>query len=254
MIETWSEGIKNENMPEEALVSVVEEVRHHPWWPARASLALDLLAEAGVRPSATVLDIGSGWGLTLEALERAGYRVTGLDVSRRMLELIDRPGRRLIEADLNQAMPQGRGCYDAFLALDVIEHLEDDRSALRRMADLLRPGGSAIVSVPARPELFAEFDRLQGHRRRYLPGTLRAAFDRTGFIVKKIIWWGAWMVPMAHFTRSGASGKTYSDYLRLPPWPGPQLMKLAYAWERKRALQGKLRTGTSLFAVAGKQA
>jgi hypothetical protein len=44
--------------------------------------------------------------------------------------------------------------------------------------------------------------------------------------------------------------KTYTDYLRLPPWPGPLLMRLAYRWEHASALNGRLKTGTSLFAVA----
>lgn len=239
-------------MPEEALVSgsVLEKVARHPWWPARARMALDILREAGLQPPAAVLDVGCGWGLTLHALERAGYRVTGLDVSRRILETIDRPDLRLIEADLNQPLRDARPCFDAMLALDVIEHLDDDRAALGRMAGLLRAGGTAVISVPARPELFAEFDRMQGHRRRYLPGTLRAAFEGTGLAVRKIFWWGSWMVPLAYRMRAKSTGKTYADYLSLPPWPAPQLMRLAYAWERRRALAGKLRTGTSLFAVA----
>ena len=62
------------------------------------------------------------------------------------------------------------------LALDVIEHIDDDRAAVARLGSLARPGGIVIVSVPALPELFTEFDRIQGHRRRYLPETLRAAF------------------------------------------------------------------------------
>ena len=53
-------------------------------------------------PSADVADVGCGWGVNLDALEEAGYTVRGLDISRQVLERIDRPSRRLIEADLNQ--------------------------------------------------------------------------------------------------------------------------------------------------------
>ena len=64
------------------------------------------------------------------------------------------------------------------------------------------------------------------------------------------------MVPVLRRMRQKSSAtrqsvpKTYADYLRLPPWPAPLLMQALYAWEQPRALKGKLRTGTSLFAVA----
>ena len=256
MIEVWVKGTPDDNMPESMLVDTLENARRHPWWHARAKLALSALSKYGVTPPATVLDVGCGWGINLQALEKSGYSVAGLDISRRILEMLDLPGRRLIEADLNQEPPENAETYDALLALDVLEHLDDDQGVVRRFAKLLRPGGLAVISVPAIPELFSEFDHIQGHRRRYIPGTLNAAFDGTGLVVRQIFWWGAWMVPILRRMRKqtgnghASASKTYADYLRLPPWPGPPLMALAYAWEQKKALLGKLATGTSLFAVA----
>ena len=259
MILTWSKGPADDCMPQDILVETLKKVRRHPWWNARAKLALAVLRENGVQAPAKIIEAGCGWGVNLEALEKAGYSVTGLDISRRILEMIDRPGRRLIEADLNQAPPADFERADGLLALDVIEHLDDDRGALGRLARLVHPGGLAIVSVPALPELFSEFDRVQGHRRRYMPDTLRAAFVETGFSLRNVFWWGAWMVPIMRRMRAGkvsrhvSAGQTYADYLRLPPWPLPLLMNLAFAWEKGRALKGRLRSGTSLVAIALRQ-
>jgi SAM-dependent methyltransferase len=170
--------------------------------------------------------------------------------------MIDRPERNLVEMDLNRELPGDHPFFDALLALDVIEHLDDDRGAVCRMAELLRPGGLAIISVPALPELFSEFDEIQGHRRRYLPETLRAAFAGSGLTVRQIFFWGGWMVPILRRTRNRTAGqnkssaKTYLDYLRLPPWPIPALMRFACHHESKAALKGSLKSGTSLFAVA----
>jgi len=260
MIETWSHGPADENMPEAMLVETLARVRCHPWWLARARLALAVLKANGVMPPASILDVGCGWGVNLQALENAGYHATGLDISRRILELIDQPGRRLVEADLNQPPPAARQLAAGALLLDVIEHLDDDRGTLRRIAPLVLPGGTLVVSVPALPELFSEYDQIQGHRRRYVPETLRAAFDDSGFAVQKIFWWGGWMVPILRRMRqkstakARSASKTYGDYLRLPPWPLPLLMQGLYAWDHRRSLQGKLRTGTSLFAVARRTA
>ncbi len=113
-----------------------------------------------------------------------------------------------------------------------------------------------MLSVPARPDLFSEFDRIQCHRRRYLPETLGAAFKGSGLEVMQIFWWGAWMVPVLQRMRRGkpetsiGRPKTYADYLRIPPWPAPLAMKLLYRLEESRAWKGKLKTGTSLLAVA----
>jgi SAM-dependent methyltransferase len=256
MIESWSRGHADDCMPEAMLVETLAKVARHPWHHARSRLTLGLLKSLEVHPPASILEVGCGWGLNLSALERAGYAVTGTDISRNILEKIDKPERRLIEADLNQPLPPDAGEYEAVLALDVIEHLDDDQGAVRQMARLLRPGGVAIISVPALPELFSHFDEIQGHRRRYLPETLRRAVEGGGLEVLRIFWWGAWMVPILRRTRlHGGAGtparlKTYADYLTLPAWPGPPLLRLAYAIEEKFALRGSLKTGTSLFAVA----
>jgi 2-polyprenyl-3-methyl-5-hydroxy-6-metoxy-1,4-benzoquinol methylase len=155
MITTWSMGLANANMAEEILVEEVQLIRRHPWWQARAKLTLALLDRLGVRPPARVLDAGCGWGVTLAKLEQSGYQVVGMDVSRRALEMLDqeRPGRLLGEADLTRALPSGLERYDAVLALDVIEHLDDDRAGLERLAQLTNPGRALVVSVPALPEI-----------------------------------------------------------------------------------------------------
>ena len=254
MIHTWSKGDADDNMPENLLVDLEGTVRRHPWWQARARLAIAGLQRYGIAPPADILDAGCGWGTNLTALEAAGFRTRGLDISRRMLERLDRPDRTLIEADLTQPLAPNAAPADGLLALDVIEHIDDDRAAVSRLGELVRPGGVVIVSVPALPELFSRFDKVQGHRRRYVPERLQAAFAGSVLNGEKIFWWGGWMVPVLRRMRKSGdkdeSQKTYADYLRLPPRPAPWLMSLAYAWEHDRALEGKLKTGTSLFAVA----
>src|SRR5262249_42889993 len=234
-------------------------VHRHPWWRARADLTIALLRRMGIHPPSRVLDAGCGWGVTLSRLERSGYRAAGMDISRRALEKLDQPGRDLVEADLAKDLPPEFSPFDAVLALDVIEHLDDDRSAVANLGRLARPGGVVVVSVPARPDLFSEFDALQGHRRRYVPETLRAAFQGSGMTIERLFCWGAWLVPLLRRQRSriktdrgAALSENCRRYLRIPPWPLPWLLRLAFRLEQAPALAGALGTGTSLFAVARK--
>jgi SAM-dependent methyltransferase len=208
-----------------------------------------------------VLDAGCGWGVTLDALERRGFDAVGMDISRRALERLDRPGRVLVEADLTQPVKRSVAPFDAVLALDVIEHIDDDRAIVARLATLACPGGLVVVSVPALPELFTEFDTIQGHRRRYRPETLRAAFDDTCLRVERVLWWGQSLVPMVRRQRARPRGRggespaeIYRRYLRLPPWPLTWLLRVVFALEHGRTLRGGLHTGTSLFAVARRPA
>jgi SAM-dependent methyltransferase len=257
MISTWSTGLADDNMDEEILTDLAGIVGRHPWWHARARLTVALLHELGIRAPLRVLDAGCGWGVTLKALEERRFRVTGMDISRRTLLALDRPDRELVEADLTKPWPTGLPRYDAVLSLDVIEHLDDDRTAVARLGELVVPGGVLVISVPALPELFTEFDRIQGHRRRYLPDTLRAAFDGTDLELERIFWWGSWLVPIlkrSRRTQRAVSNESiamaYKRYLTLPPWPAPLLLSARFALEQGRALRGDLHTGTSLFAVA----
>jgi SAM-dependent methyltransferase len=174
-----------------------------------------------------------------------------------MLEQLDQPDRVLYVADLSQDRPVDAGGFDAVLALDVIEHIDDDFDAVSKLRQLARPGGVIIVSVPALPEFFTEFDEIQGHSRRYLPETLQATFQDSGLKIDRIFWWGHWLVPMLQRQRSRkkkASGDTvaatYGRYLTLPPWPASLVLRLGFAIEKRKALDDKLRTGIFLFAIA----
>ena len=64
--------------------------------------------------------------------------------------------------------------FDVIIYMDVLEHIEDDRSELARAAALLKPSGRLVVLSPAHQWLFSEFDACIGHFRRYTRETLRS--------------------------------------------------------------------------------
>jgi hypothetical protein len=143
------------------------------------------------------------------------------------------------------------------LALDVIEHIDDDRQAMRELSRLSAPGGRLIVSVPALPELYSEFDEVQGHRRRYTAESLRSCLEEAKLEVHDVLWWGQWMVRPLKARKShrpGRAGDTsvdiYKRYLALPSWPAPWAMRAMFRIDRRRTLRRRNATGTSLIAVA----
>ncbi|QLH25622.1 bifunctional 2-polyprenyl-6-hydroxyphenol methylase/3-demethylubiquinol 3-O-methyltransferase UbiG [Streptomyces sp. Rer75] len=108
---------------------------------------------SAVREGDTLLEVGPGHGLLLAlAAGRAGARVTGWDVSEGSIactrEALARLGHtaRLHRQDLRTAPATER--FDHVVASELLEHVDEPEAALRRLRDLVRPGGRLFVNIP----------------------------------------------------------------------------------------------------------
>jgi SAM-dependent methyltransferase len=72
------------------------------------------------------------------------------------------------------------------VAINVLEHFEDDIGALRSLATAVEVGGSVVLWVPGYQRLYGEFDRRVGHFRRYTPRTLTEVVRRAGLEVELV--------------------------------------------------------------------
>jgi SAM-dependent methyltransferase len=84
---------------------------------------------------------------------------------------------------------------DYLVMHDVLEHIEDERAAVAALRRLLKPGGEAVLSVPAYGWLFGHHDVQLGHHRRYTRGRLLELF-RDGFEVLRSRYYGPAFVPV----------------------------------------------------------
>jgi len=78
------------------------------------------------------------------------------------------------------------GLVDSAVLFNVLEHIEDDRRALRGIAECLRPGGSLLLLSPAHPFLFGGIDRAVHHERRYRIPALGRLLRESGFEAETI--------------------------------------------------------------------
>ncbi len=74
--------------------------------------------------------------------------------------------------------------FDSIIYIDVLEHIEDDRTELARAMTFLNKGGKLIILSPAHQSLFSPFDSAVGHFRRYSKATLRAVVPPTALVEK----------------------------------------------------------------------
>jgi SAM-dependent methyltransferase len=72
---------------------------------------------------------------------------------------------------------------DSVICFNVLEHIEQDETALRNIFDLLEPGGRFLLLVPSHPWLYGSLDQHLGHRRRYRKKELRNKLEAMGFRV-----------------------------------------------------------------------
>jgi methionine biosynthesis protein MetW len=99
------------------------------------------------RTATRVLDLGCATGTTGAALkERQPATVVGIELEPEYAREAATRLDQVIEADVEDARPEGS--FDTLIAADILEHLKDPWTALRRYAELLEPGGTAVVSLP----------------------------------------------------------------------------------------------------------
>lgn len=122
----------------------------------------------------SVVEIGAGVGnISQFLLDRDRLLLTETDpdylqILRRRFEGWE--GIEVMPLDIvNPGTEFGRfwGTFDTVICFNVIEHIEDDRAAVANIAKFLRPGGQAVLLVPAHGWLYGSMDRNLGHFRRY---------------------------------------------------------------------------------------
>jgi len=137
-------------------------------------------------PRPVIMDIGCSYGIMLRVLLREfpGGCILGADYLRGPLEALagSLPGVPLLQFDLT-ACPLPNHSLDGIVLLNVLEHIQDDEAALAQVARILKPGGIAIIEVPAGPNLFDIYDRQLLHYRRYRMSDLKQKVCRQGLRV-----------------------------------------------------------------------
>jgi methionine biosynthesis protein MetW len=99
------------------------------------------------RGASRVLDLGCATGTTGAALKaRQPATVVGVELEPAYAAEAEQRLDEVIVGDVEDVQPDGR--FDVLIAADVLEHLRDPWTALRRYAALLEPGGTAVVSLP----------------------------------------------------------------------------------------------------------
>jgi SAM-dependent methyltransferase len=245
------------------LYESIRELEETNWWfVGMRAIARSLMAE--LPPFRRALDIGCGSGGNLGLLRAVAREVHAVDLSDRALSYVrERLGAGDTVAGLMagdaQQLPIEDAAVDLVWMFNVVEHLPDDRAALRELVRVLQPGGWAVIATSASPALWSDHDVANHHFRRYRSAELRDKLTDAGLTVRRLTHANAALfaptavVASAQRLRARFWGRPKYEHnaVDVPPSIDRVLRSLLEAealWLRRRDLP----LGVSIFALAEK--
>lgn len=242
------------------------EDRH--WWfrGRRRVLAPLLRASLQACGARVALEVGCGTGGNLAhfAARFPATRFVGADFDAGAVAYCAQRGLAgsIVRAD-GTRLPLRDASVDCVLAIDIIEHFEDDRALLAELRRVLRPGGELVVNVPHHPWLWSPHDAVLHHKRRYARGELQAKLCEAGFRIEREHGFNFLLLPPIALVRlarargaraaaaHGAARPASTDFFELPAPLNAALAGL-FALESALVRALPIREGVSLMLRAAR--
>lgn len=225
----------------------------HWWLIAKREISLQLLKRFVKKKGIKLLDIGCGTGKNIEILSMLG-KTWGIDKSREAINYCKKRGIKNIKIGKAEETGFRKNSFDVIVMLDVLEHVDDDRT-LKEIYRILKPKGLLIISVPAYQSLWSKWDEALHHKRRYDKKSLQILFKKNKLKVKKISYMFSFLLPPVFLLRKVKSLLFSNDYpsdFRLAPPLINSLMLNLSRLEHKLVLNNSVPFGTSIVCVLRK--
>jgi len=203
-----------------------------------------------IKKDLKILNAGCGSGeMNLLLAKNKSWEIDAIDVNEDSLSLAQKlkednqlSNLCIFCTSIEEMVPKNK--YDIIVSTDVLEHIQDDVAALKKLSGMLQPDGILCLSVPALQWLFGYHDEMLGHYRRYDKATLTERLSLF-FEVKRCRYFGGNLIPIALL---------YGRFLRRPYPIGKQdeksLITLILNALLKLETDIPLPFGTSLLAKA----
>lgn len=221
-------------------------------WRAGQQRRLDMILKAaGERIKGKILENGCGIGMYVEHLSPFGGTVIGLEYDFERAKEARKNSPHIFNA-AGESIPLPSGTFDLILSHEVIEHVQDDRAAIREMIRVLKPGGRIVLFCPNRGypfethgiywkgqyhfgnKLFVNYlprslrDKLAPHVRVYSKKDLEKLFaDLPICFIEQTIIFGAYDNLIARF---GAFGRVLRGVLQFLEKTPLKMLGLSHFW------------------------
>lgn len=183
----------------------------HWWYRERRALLARELRRLGAAPDRRrAVEIGAAGGGNCLVMRDFGYDVLATEFLPEGVEIARARGLTAIQADARD-LPLPDADRDLVVAFDVLEHIAEDEVAAAEIHRVLRPGGTALIAVPADMRLWSAFDELSGHVRRYDRPRLTALIEGAGLRIEALRSWNVLLRPAVALRRRPTTARPASD-------------------------------------------
>lgn len=157
--------MKTEFRDDQYQLSYPDGAENH-WWHLTRNRLLEKQIRQLSKQDCSILDVGCGRGITVKYLRSKKIDCSGIEPAEaRPLKAVEQYifiGKKA--EDLSEAE---RNRYSLLLLLDVVEHIANPDLFLKNLIAIFPNLTHVIITVPACPELWSNYDEFYGHHRRY---------------------------------------------------------------------------------------
>ena len=155
------------------------------WVRSRNRLIKNIIFKYSRRPDKTrFLDIGCGTGAVIQGVvDDPSLMITGSEIYLKGLFYAKKklPSVEFVQFDITRGrLPED---FDLVGAFDVVEHIEDDITAIANVYEMLSKGGYFLITVPQYMSLWSKLDEIVKHKRRYSRKELLTKLEKQGFTI-----------------------------------------------------------------------
>ncbi len=194
------------------------ELEDNYWWFVGRRFIVGQQLKQLNRSNLKILNVGSGTGGLVPLLSGFGS-VTNVDTSEEAIKFSRQRGIKVQKVS-GVKLPFKVGSFDLIVATDVLEHIKNDKEALKEWRRVLKPGGTLLLTVPAYPWLWSTHDENLHHFRRYTISTLHRLLNQSAFKIRKRSYAIVFSFPLIvgfRFIQSlGGSKPKKATYVQLP--------------------------------------
>jgi len=216
------------------------------FWIYARSLFVKHLLKRRFAKTAPILEVGCGAGIVLDCLSKAGFNCRGVELGTpKLLPSVEKlawtgVGFQSLESAYRETV-------GSVLLLDVIVHVQEPAQFMREISDSMPNLDSVFITVPAREELWSNYDEYFGHYRRYDRESLESLLKECGYEDVEIgYFFHTLYPPMFVFSKLGFKRRVKNS--------GPKAVwlhrVLAYWYFLDSLLLPRRLVGGSLYAVA----
>lgn len=172
---------------------------NHWWFRGKRKIVFNWLND--LQPQYKILDVGCGTGINLTYLKAITDFVIGIDLSKEAIEFCKLRGHKKLSQANVLSLPFKDNSVEIVLALDILEHIENDELAIREFKRVLKSEGKLLITTSAFNFLWGMHDDIHHHYRRYTRRELVNKIKKYNFYIQKISYTNIFIFPIVFTVR-----------------------------------------------------